>query len=70
MENDNILSNVQRGVFDAISVNDVGKLKEYLGQLHGTVNYVDENGMTPLQHACYKGSIELVQILLDQVNMQ
>lgn len=64
---ENKLTELQSEVFDAISKNDVGVLKELLAQLPGTADYVDENGMTPLQHACYKGNAEFVQILLDQV---
>lgn len=61
------LSDVQKKIFEAINKTDVGELKTLLVQLQGTADYVDENGMTPLQHACYKGSTELVQVLLDQV---
>lgn len=61
------LTDVQKKIFDAITKTDVGELKTLLVQLQGTADFVDENGMTPLQHACYKGSTELVQVLLDQV---
>lgn len=61
------LTDVQKKIFEAITKNDVGELKTLLVQLQGTADFVDENGMTPLQHACYKGSTELVQVLLDQV---
>uniref|UniRef100_A0A182YKR0 Uncharacterized protein n=1 Tax=Anopheles stephensi TaxID=30069 RepID=A0A182YKR0_ANOST len=35
-------------------------------QYKSCVDFVDENGMTPLQHAAYKGNKEAVQLLLDQ----
>lgn len=61
------LSALEKDIFDKISKNDAGGLKFLLSQLTGTtVDFVDENGMTPLQHACYKGNVECVQMLLDQ----
>lgn len=67
MVNAEPLTDIQKKVFEAIPKSDVGELKTLLAQLQGTADFVDENGMTPLQHACYKGNTELVQILLDQV---
>lgn len=71
MVNADSLTDVQKKIFETIpkvSSGDVGELKTLLTQLQGTADFVDENGMTPLQHACYKGNTELVQILLDQVS--
>lgn len=68
MLNKEPLSDLQQQVLKAIPKNDVGELKTLLAQLQGTADFVDENGMTPLQHACYKGNTEFVQILLDQVS--
>lgn len=62
------LTDIQKEIFDKISKSDAGGLKFLLSQLTGTVDFVDENGMTPLQHACYKGNVESVQMLLDQVS--
>lgn len=67
MVNAESLTDVQKNIFDTIPKGDVGELKTLLTQLQGTTDFVDENGMTPLQHACYKGNTELVQTLLDQV---
>lgn len=67
MVNNNALTDLQKRIFEIIPKNDVGELKALLAQLQGTADFVDENGMTPLQHACYKGNAEFVQILLDQV---
>lgn len=64
---DETLTDVQKKIFETIPKSDIGELKTLLAQLQGTADFVDENGMTPLQHACYKGNTELVQILLDQV---
>lgn len=68
MVNAEVLTEVQKKIFETIPKGDVGELKTLLAQLQGTADFVDENGMTPLQHACYKGNTELVQTLLDQVN--
>lgn len=68
MLNADVLTEVQKKIFETIPKGDVGELKTLLAQLQGTADFVDENGMTPLQHACYKGNTELVQTLLDQVN--
>lgn len=67
MMNADSFTNVQKSIIESIPKGDVGELKTLLTQLQGTADFVDENGMTPLQHACYKGNTELVQILLDQV---
>lgn len=64
---ENELTSVQKKIFEAIPKGDLGELKTLLAQLQGTADFSDENGMTPLQHACYKGNTDLVQILLDQV---
>lgn len=63
------ISIFQKNVFDAITKKNIGELKKYLAQFNGTVDFVDENGMTPLQHACYKGDADFVRILLDQVGI-
>ncbi|KAJ8952804.1 hypothetical protein NQ318_008121 [Aromia moschata] len=55
----------EKEIFEAIDKNDVVLLKSLLSEKQN-VNIVDENSMTPLQHACYKGNKEIVQLLLDQ----
>lgn len=62
------LSENDRAIFEAIDKNDVGPLKVLLSEKKD-VNIVDENSMTPLQHASYKGNKEIVQLLLDQVDI-
>uniref|UniRef100_D3TQD2 MYND Zn-finger and ankyrin repeat protein n=1 Tax=Glossina morsitans morsitans TaxID=37546 RepID=D3TQD2_GLOMM len=64
-DNSNQLNDLQMQIFDKIAKNDKDGFKQLIGQLKGGVNFVDENGMTPLQHACCKGNKETVQILLD-----
>lgn len=63
------LTEAERRIFDAIEKNDVSLLKTLLAEKQN-VNIRDENLMTPLQHAAYKGNKEMVQILLDQVCKQ
>lgn len=67
MVNKEALSALELDILEKITKNDVGSLKTLLSQLKTTVDFVDENGMTPLQHACYKTNKESVQLLLDQV---
>lgn len=65
--NENLMSENEKKVFEAIVNNDAVLLKALLTENPQNVNILDENQMTPLQHAAYKGNKELVQILLDQV---
>ncbi|CAG9759493.1 unnamed protein product [Ceutorhynchus assimilis] len=53
-------------LFDTINNNDALLLKALLSEKPQNVNILDENNMTLLQHAAYKGNKDLVQILLDQ----
>lgn len=61
------LTDLQKEIFTKISQNEVSELKALLAQNKIKIDFVDENGMSPLQHACYKGNKEIVQMLLDQV---
>lgn len=61
------LADLQKDVFTKISNNEVCELKTLLASNKLKMDFVDENGMSPLQHACYKGNKEIVQMLLDQV---
>lgn len=62
------LSELEREIFEKITANDVAGLRVLLAALKTSIDFVDENGMTPLQHACYKQNQEAVQCFLDQVN--
>lgn len=56
----------EKKIFDSISQNNITELKLLLHDFQADV--FDEHGMTPLQHAAYKGNKEIVQLLLDQVS--
>ncbi|XP_030760414.1 ankyrin repeat and MYND domain-containing protein 2 [Sitophilus oryzae] len=60
------LSPAEKKIFEAIENNDSVVLKALLTEKPQNVNILDENKMTPLQHAAYKGNKEIVQTLLDQ----
>ncbi|XP_076237198.1 ankyrin repeat and MYND domain-containing protein 2 isoform X1 [Calliopsis andreniformis] len=60
------LTDIQKKIFKKISNNEVSELKTLLAANKIKIDFVDENGMSPLQHACYKGNKEIVQMLLDQ----
>ncbi|KYN07474.1 PREDICTED: ankyrin repeat and MYND domain-containing protein 2 [Cyphomyrmex costatus] len=59
------LSKFEQEIFQRISKNEVSELKTLLAQEKIKMDFIDENGMNPLQHACYKGNKEIVQLLLD-----
>lgn len=56
----------EKTIFDAIAQNDLVEFKNILAQHKGPVDFFDENGMTALQHAAYKGNKDMVQLLLDR----
>ncbi|XP_050074788.1 ankyrin repeat and MYND domain-containing protein 2 [Anopheles maculipalpis] len=61
-----VLTADQQAIFNRIAKNENSELRLLLSQFKSCVDFVDENGMTPLQHAAYKGNKEAVQLLLDQ----
>ncbi|XP_055914217.1 ankyrin repeat and MYND domain-containing protein 2 [Eupeodes corollae] len=61
-----VISDLQKQIFEKLSKNETNEFKQLITHIKSTVNFVDENGMSPLQHACSKGNIEAVKILLDQ----
>lgn len=61
------LIEIQKKILEKISNNEVSELKTLLAANKIKIDFVDENGMSPLLHACYKGNKEIVQMLLDQV---
>jgi ankyrin repeat protein len=63
------MSEVEKDIFAKIANNDVTGLKNVLLQHKMKVDIYDENGMTPLQHAAYKGNKEIVQMLIDQASV-
>ncbi|CAG9114767.1 unnamed protein product [Plutella xylostella] len=56
----------EKNIFDAIAQEDLTEFKNILAQHKGKVDFFDENGMTALQHAAYKGNKDMVQLLLDR----
>ncbi|XP_059057121.1 ankyrin repeat and MYND domain-containing protein 2 [Achroia grisella] len=67
MESKNeVNSSAEKTIFDAIGQNDLSEFKNILAQHKGGVDFFDENGMTALQHAAYKGNKDMVQLLLDR----
>lgn len=59
----------RKNIFTAIESGDAIMLRTLLSE-QIDVNIVDENLMTPLQHAAYKGNKEMVQMLLDYVGSE
>ncbi|KAJ0180718.1 hypothetical protein K1T71_004122 [Dendrolimus kikuchii] len=59
-------ANSEKSIFDIIAQGDLAEFKDFLAQRKGDVNFFDENGMTALQHAAYKGNKDMVQLLLDR----
>lgn len=53
-------------IFECIDKEDLVMLKTLLNEKQD-INFIDENSMSPLQHAAYKGNKKIVQMLLDQV---
>ncbi|XP_038215664.1 ankyrin repeat and MYND domain-containing protein 2 [Zerene cesonia] len=56
----------EKTIFTTIAQGDVTEFKNILAQHKGSVDFLDENGMTALQHAAYKGCKDMVQLLLDR----
>lgn len=67
MDNKSEESNLpEKTIFNTIAQGDLSEFKNILAQHKGSVDFFDENGMTALQHASYKGNKEMVQLLLDR----
>jgi len=56
------------GVFAKVASGDVIGVQAILSEGSVSVNCVDEHGMTPLEHAAYRGNKDMCQLLLDCVN--
>lgn len=61
------MTDLQKEIFSKVTNNDIEGLKALLATNKIKIDFVDDNGMSPLQHACYKGNKEMVQLFLDQV---
>lgn len=62
------LSEMEKLVFEKLTSNDTNAFQQLVTQLKGGVNFIDDNGMSPLQHACCKGNKNAVEVLLNMVN--
>ncbi|XP_049585646.1 ankyrin repeat and MYND domain-containing protein 2a [Syngnathus scovelli] len=58
------LSPSEKELFDVISTGNVQEASRLLGCKDVRVNCLDENGMTPLMHAAYKGKADMCKLLL------
>ncbi|XP_074543455.1 ankyrin repeat and MYND domain-containing protein 2-like isoform X2 [Halichoeres trimaculatus] len=58
------LSDSERKILQVISAGDVQEAAEMLANNNIRINCLDENGMTPLMHAAYKGEAEMCRLLL------
>lgn len=59
---------VTQDVFKAIFVNDFDGLQKIYAKHDLSTDILDEHGMTPLQHAAYKGNEQIVRWLLNRVS--
>lgn len=62
-------NDANRDVFKAIFVNDFEGLQKIYSTHELGTDILDEHGMTPLQHAAYKGNEQIVRWLLDRVSV-
>lgn len=60
------LSALQKDILDAIAKKDVTRLKQNLVELKSPIDFYDDSGMTPLQHAAFKGEKNAVELILDR----
>lgn len=57
------------GIFGRVGAGDTAGVQAILSEGTVNVNEVDEHGMTPLEHAAYRGNKEICRILLDCVGI-
>jgi len=53
-------------LLEAVSKDSLQQVVHTVASKDVNVNCVDEHGMSPLQHACYKGNLEIAKFLLDR----
>ncbi|XP_069032930.1 ankyrin repeat and MYND domain-containing protein 2-like isoform X1 [Embiotoca jacksoni] len=58
------LSGPERKILQVIATGDVQEAAQLLNSQQVRVNCLDENGMTPLMHAAYKGRADMCRLLL------
>ncbi|XKL68525.1 hypothetical protein PGB90_004016 [Kerria lacca] len=59
-------NNVEVRVFKCISDNNFNELKKIFTLYKLKADLYDNDGMTPLQHACYKGNKEVMEFLIEK----
>lgn len=59
--------NIESLVFKYISENNFDAVKNLFVQYKLKPNLYDKDGMTPLQHACFKGNKQIAEFLIEQV---
>lgn len=59
---------LEKLVFKYIAENNYNELRSLFSQYKLKANIYDKDGMTPLQHACYKRNKDIVELLLEQVS--
>ncbi|XP_014240481.1 ankyrin repeat and MYND domain-containing protein 2 [Cimex lectularius] len=60
------LKEAEKAIFELINNNDIAGLKSHMEINALKPDVVDEHGLTPLSHACYKGNKDIAQYLIDQ----
>lgn len=56
----------ERSLMSAISGGKFQEVETIVRTTNMKLNFVDENGMTPLQNACYKGDLEICKFLIER----
>lgn len=62
------LSENESHLIQAVSSNSLDKVVNFISRGGSTINIncKDENGMSPLQHACYRGNLEIAKYLIER----
>ncbi|XP_023232181.1 ankyrin repeat and MYND domain-containing protein 2-like [Centruroides sculpturatus] len=60
------LNEKEKRIYTLIEANSVEEIKQLLNDQDIKIDCLDEQGMTPLQHAAFRGNYEMCQLLLDR----
>lgn len=66
-EESELQENIENLVFKYISENNFDAVKDLYTRYKLKANFYDVDGMTPLQHACYKGNKQITEFLIELV---
>lgn len=58
---------IESSVFTCIQENNFEELKNLYSQHKLKADLFDNEGMTPLQHACYKGNQQMAEFFIEKV---